>query len=84
MGHIKKYIKPKDEDNLKDMISVEYFLLNIPQTISSEDPTEFIQNLVNCNDLELFETLPIQTIIRFKWDNYAKRFFGIKFGFFGL
>eukprot|EP00347_Sterkiella_histriomuscorum_P008640 403344324 len=64
-----KFVGSKIKEN-KDMgqVQVEYFFLNIPVTSLSK---EFMQNLAELRDLEIYETLPIQTIIDYKWKKFA-------------
>eukprot|EP00347_Sterkiella_histriomuscorum_P007289 403349528 len=62
-------------------IQVEYFLVNIPQTMQT---FEFIQNLSQINDLDIFETQCIQIILDYKWDTYTNKFFLMQFTIFIL
>eukprot|EP00347_Sterkiella_histriomuscorum_P017462 403349274 len=59
--------KVKEHENL-GQVQVEYFFLNIPKTIQNQ---LFMKNLSSIQDLEIYETLPIQTIIDYKWNTYA-------------
>eukprot|EP00347_Sterkiella_histriomuscorum_P023704 403333675 len=58
------------EESNKGQVQVEYFLVNMPQAITN---AKFINNLSNLGDLEIYESLPIKTIIDFKWKKYAKK-----------
>ena len=62
----------KEKNQNKKLI--EYYLVNMPDSITKGDPRNFIKTLINSSDLELYETLPIQTIVTFKW-GYTKMFF---------
>ena len=44
--------------------------MNLPHTISKR---EFMINLSSVTDLEVYESLPIKTIIDYKWDVYAEK-----------
>eukprot|EP00347_Sterkiella_histriomuscorum_P006304 403353276 len=68
-----KYIgKSLDEKNDQPQVEIQYNLINIPATITNKN---FIKNLLDSPNLEYFETEFIQTILNFKWERYAKRFF---------
>eukprot|EP00347_Sterkiella_histriomuscorum_P019350 403341975 len=54
------------------LIEVQYNLINIPETMTSKD---FINNLIDSQNLEYYETEFIQTVLNFKWDTYANKFF---------
>ena len=51
----------------------------MPDTISSKNPKEFMDALCSIENIEVFETNVIQTIITYKWDKYAKKFFLYQF-----
>eukprot|EP00347_Sterkiella_histriomuscorum_P001793 403370658 len=68
-------------NNNGSAILVEYFLINIPQTMQKFD---FIQNLSSINDLDIFETLCIQVILDYKWETYTNKFFLMQFTIFIL
>eukprot|EP00347_Sterkiella_histriomuscorum_P024078 403332378 len=60
---------------------IEYFLVNLPCTLTKE-PRRLMEVLSETEKMELFETLPIQSIINFKWNNYTKTFFQTQFNIF--
>ncbi len=60
--------------------SIEYFLINLPE--SMEGTKKFINALVDSENHDYFETLPIQTIIQYKWEKYTKDFFMKQFCLF--
>eukprot|EP00347_Sterkiella_histriomuscorum_P018211 403346367 len=68
-----KYIgKSVDEKNDQPQVEIQYNLINIPATINNKN---FIKKLIDSPNLEYFETEFIQTILNFKWERYAKKFF---------
>eukprot|EP00347_Sterkiella_histriomuscorum_P012349 403368936 len=58
--------------------AVEYFLINMPDTMK-QDPLRLMKTLSQCQKMEIFEALPIQTIINHKWNTYTKMFFQRQF-----
>eukprot|EP00347_Sterkiella_histriomuscorum_P008970 403343034 len=69
----KKYLGHSvNEDNDQPLVEVEYNLINIPTTMTSQD---FIRNLIDSQNLEYYETEFIQTVLNFKWDTYTNKFF---------
>eukprot|EP00347_Sterkiella_histriomuscorum_P003541 403363900 len=68
-----KYIgKSVDEKSGQPLVEIQYNLINIPDTLNKKN---FIKNLRDSPNLEYFETEFIQTILNFKWERYAKKFF---------
>eukprot|EP00347_Sterkiella_histriomuscorum_P011986 403370332 len=67
------------ENQQKASVQVEYFLINIPETITKQD---FIFKLAQQNDLELFESELIKNVLDFKWKRYAQKFFIWQFIYF--
>ncbi|CDW81228.1 UNKNOWN [Stylonychia lemnae] len=59
-------------------VSIEYFLVNLPQSIRGQS-TEFMKTLNETTKLEYFEHETIQHIINFKWDNHTQHFYKVKF-----
>eukprot|EP00347_Sterkiella_histriomuscorum_P004167 403361497 len=60
---------------------IEYYLVNLPDTLTQE-PRRLMEVLAETDKMELFETLSIQSIINFKWNNYTKTFFQTQFNIF--
>eukprot|EP00347_Sterkiella_histriomuscorum_P008062 403346519 len=60
---------------------IDYLLVNIPQTLRSK---KFIPNLVDLDNLEIFESECIQIILDYKWQTYTRRFYLIQFYVFIL
>ena len=56
------------------MAAIEYFLVNIPETLT-KNPKRFISALCETNKDEVFDELVVQTILKFKWSAYTRRFF---------
>ena len=71
-------LKENDDDNLQ---SIEYFLVNLPDTLQ-KDPKKLMQTLSESDNIEYFENLTIQTIIKYKWNKYTKNFFQFQFNIF--
>eukprot|EP00347_Sterkiella_histriomuscorum_P003812 403362845 len=68
-----KYIgKSVDEKNDQPQVEIQYNFINIPDTLNKKN---FIKNLIDSQNLEYFETEFIQTILNFKWERYARKFF---------
>lgn len=63
------------------MSSIEYFLINLPHTLATK-PKEFMKTLSESDTIEYFENLTIQTIIKFKWNQYTKSYFQNQFFIF--
>ncbi|CDW82687.1 wd-40 repeat protein [Stylonychia lemnae] len=61
--------------------SIEYYLINLPETLQK---LELIKALSITKNLDYFDNLTIQTIIQFKWREYTKTFFKLKFFIFSL
>lgn len=70
-----------EADEKANKTSVEYFFINLPECLSKEGPN-FIKTLVSTGNHDYFESLPIQTIIEFKWDKYTRDFFVKQFYIF--
>ncbi len=68
---IKSHFK---EDEKETKASIEYFFINIPESMTKE-PTKLMKALVESGNNEYFESLPIQTIIQFKWGKYTRDYF---------
>eukprot|EP00347_Sterkiella_histriomuscorum_P004138 403361610 len=70
-----------DSENEKDIKNVltENFIINLPESIRN---TDFIENLTNYENIEIFETPIIQAIIDYKWDKYTKNYFRNHFALF--
>eukprot|EP00347_Sterkiella_histriomuscorum_P008487 403344908 len=62
-------------------VQIEYLLINMPKTIES---LQFIQNLSQINDLDIFESECIQIILDYKWDTYTNKFYLTQFTIFIL
>eukprot|EP00347_Sterkiella_histriomuscorum_P006293 403353324 len=73
---MKNILIQEKDSNLRKNILVEAFLVNIPETLSSK---KFIRNLTAMDQLEIFDTQIIKTIIDYKWQKYVKGFFRQKF-----
>eukprot|EP00347_Sterkiella_histriomuscorum_P010233 403377082 len=74
------------DQNQKDgepLNSIEYFLINIPETMTA-DPKRFMKTLADCERMEIFENITIQTVINYKWQTYTKSFFQMQFVFYVL
>eukprot|EP00347_Sterkiella_histriomuscorum_P018607 403344872 len=72
-----KYIgKSVNEKNGQPLVEIQYNLINIPVTLNNKN---FIKNLIDSPNLEYFEIEFIQTILNFKWERYAKKFFITQF-----
>ncbi|CDW78074.1 wd-40 repeat protein [Stylonychia lemnae] len=69
-------------DENQEISAIEYFVINLPQTIASNDPKYLMQTLSQSNIDEYFENVTIQTIIMYKWETYAKRYFSNQFFMF--
>ncbi len=69
------------EDPEEAKTSIEYFFINLPESMT-QNPTELINALVQSGNHDYFESLPIQTIIQFKWEKYTRDFFLKQFYFF--
>lgn len=69
------------------MSNIEYFLINLPETLTKK-PKQIMETLTKSGNIELFESLVVQTIINYKWIYYTKGFFEKQFyvflGFFML
>lgn len=53
---VDKLLKKSTGINLKQQnTSIEYFLLNAPQTIAAENPREIIASLTEVQDIDIFE-----------------------------
>ncbi len=68
---IKPHFK-EDENETKE--TIEYYFINLPESMT-KNPSKFIKTLVETGNYDYFESLPIQTIIQFKWEKYTKDFF---------
>lgn len=60
-------------------VQVEYFLLNLPETMKNP---EFLKLLSLQINLDIFDELPIRTIIDFKFFRYTRNYFLVNFGYF--
>eukprot|EP00347_Sterkiella_histriomuscorum_P017796 403347960 len=63
------------------LTSIEYFLINLPVTLTKE-PKKLMQVLSKSENIEIFEYLAVQAIIDFKWYQYTKQFFQKQFFIF--
>ncbi len=61
------------EDEESSSSSIEYYLINLPESL--KEPKTLLNAIVQSGNHDYFELLPIQTIIKFKWEMYAKDFF---------
>eukprot|EP00347_Sterkiella_histriomuscorum_P014018 403362477 len=66
------YVQEGQEVNDEAQVQVEQFLINIPCTMKDKD---FVRSLIESENLEYFETELIQTVLNFKWERYAEKFF---------
>ncbi|CDW79546.1 wd-40 repeat protein [Stylonychia lemnae] len=73
-----KLFEGKLENGSGANVSIEYFLINLPETIKGQS-TDFMKTLNETTKLEYFEHETIQHIINFKWDTYTKSFYKFKF-----
>lgn len=60
---------------------MEYFLLNIPKSLSA-NPLLIIRALLENGNADYFETLPVQILIKYKWETFTKSFFERQFYLF--
>lgn len=68
------------------MKSIEYFMVNIPETLTNiiEDesgalgPSKIMMSLLEYPNIDIFENACIQTIIDFKWQKYTKWYYVIQ------
>ncbi|CDW90703.1 wd-40 repeat protein [Stylonychia lemnae] len=63
------------------LASIEYFLINLPDTLT-KNPKNLMIALSESENIEYFENLTIQTIIKFKWNQYTKNYFQNQFFIF--
>ncbi|CDW79775.1 wd-40 repeat protein [Stylonychia lemnae] len=79
---VQKYSEIFDQvlDNGKSegFASIEYYLINLPETLTT-NPKQLMKTLSQSDNIEYFENLTIQTIIKFKWNQYTKNFFQNQF-----
>ncbi|CDW88037.1 wd-40 repeat protein [Stylonychia lemnae] len=68
----------KTIDGEDALVSIEYYLVNLPKTIQS-NPRELMKVLSETDKPEYFENKIIQTIIKFKWNENTKAFYQQKF-----
>eukprot|EP00347_Sterkiella_histriomuscorum_P000105 403377162 len=67
------------EDESNAQVQVEYYIVNIPQSMKTY---EFIKQLGSQKSLQMFELLITQTILDFKWERYARSYFYQQFFYF--
>lgn len=65
-----------------DMNQIEYYAVNLPETINCQDKRELMRALLSSGRVDVFENLAVQTIIDFKWTKYTKKFFEKQFYLF--
>eukprot|EP00347_Sterkiella_histriomuscorum_P007196 403349897 len=68
-----------DSDEDTRNILTQNYVINIPETIRD---LEFIENLTNYDNIEIFETTLIQSVIDYKWRKYTKSYFKLHFAYF--
>ena len=57
---------------------MQFHYINMEE-LQGEDKRDLIKTLSECDDIFLFEQEPIQHIIDYKWNTYARRFFMTQF-----
>lgn len=70
-----KVLKKEGKDS--QMASIEYFLINLPETLT-RNPKRFIKALCETNRDEMFDELAVQTILKFKWEAFTRKFFSMQ------
>ncbi|CDW90203.1 wd-40 repeat protein [Stylonychia lemnae] len=60
------------------IVSIEYHLINLPVTLK-QNPTELMKVLSETERADYFENKIIQSIIKFKWNEYTKSFYQNRF-----
>eukprot|EP00347_Sterkiella_histriomuscorum_P014859 403359252 len=71
--------KQNKSEEVEIKTQIEYHLINMPETLTNPN---FIEQLALQDDMEIFETPLIQTIINFKWHKYTQKFFIFHFCLF--
>ncbi|CDW71819.1 wd-40 repeat protein [Stylonychia lemnae] len=66
---------PESSDQI---VSIEYNLINLPHSLRS-NPQELMKVLSETERADYFENMVIQSIIKFKWNQYAKSFYQNRF-----
>ncbi|CDW79314.1 wd-40 repeat protein [Stylonychia lemnae] len=71
--------KLNDVEKTNDsVVSIEYHLINLPVTLR-QNPQQLMKVLSETDKPEYFENKVIQTIIKFKWNEYTKSFYQNRF-----
>lgn len=60
---------------------MEFYIVNMPYCLTHQK-RELVKSLVDNGTQEYFESLPVQILIQFKWDNYTQNYFKKQFYIF--
>ncbi|CDW89455.1 wd-40 repeat protein [Stylonychia lemnae] len=69
---------PKEYEENDQVLSIEYHLINLPVTLRS-NPKDLMKVLSQTDKPDYFENQVIQSIIKFKWNEYTKSFYKNRF-----
>ncbi|CDW91000.1 wd-40 repeat protein [Stylonychia lemnae] len=72
----KELVDSQEESD--SVVSIEYHLINLPVTLQS-NPQEIMKVLSESERPDYFENKVIQSIIKFKWNEYTKSFYQNRF-----